>query len=111
MYKRQREDYAAYRDAAGLTGSAPEMDAVLHAERAVPRQFEQNRHVAEAEGLPDGSIILDEVPRLVLGDAMFEVRPDGYGPPRPRPQGKVTVLTPPLSRKALAGGYVAELAI
>ncbi len=107
----RRADYLAYRAAAGLTGSAAEMDAVLHAERAVPRRFEQRRHLAEAKALPDGTILLDGVPKLVLGDATFEVRPDGYGPALPRVSGQVTVLTPPMSRRALAGGYVPEVAL
>ncbi len=107
----RRADYLAYRAAAGLTESAPEMDAALHAERAVPRRFEQRRHLAEAKALPDGAILLDEVPKLVLDDAMFEVRPDGYGPALPRVSGQVTVLTPPMSRRALASGYVPEVAL
>ncbi len=107
----RRANYLAYREAAGLTGSAAEMDAVLHAERAVPRTFEQRRHLAEAESLPDGTIILDGVPKLVQGDAMFEVRPEGYGSPLPRLSGQVTVLTPQMSRRALSGGYSAEVAL
>lgn len=107
----RRANYVAYRDAAGLDGSAAEMDAVLHAERAVPRRFEQRRHLADAGTLPDGTIVLDGAPKLVRGDAMFEVRPDGYGPPLPRVSGRLTVLTPPMSRRALAGGYVPELAV
>ena len=107
----RREHYNAYREAAGMSGPVAEMDAALHAERAIPRRFEQRRHQADVESLPDGAIILDEAPKLVFGDAVREVRADGYGPPTPRPTGAVTVLTPPMSVRAMAEGYEPELVL
>ena len=107
----RRGAFNAYREAAGFSGSAPEMDAVLHAERAVPRKFLQRRHRMQAEDLPDGAIILDEVPKLVVRDAVYPVSPEGYGPPNRRPTGAVTMLTPPSSVQALRNGYAPEIAI
>lgn len=107
----RRAAYDGYRAAAGVHMPAPEMDAILHDERAIPRRFGQRRDRAEAGSLPDGTIILLESPMLVLGGTMREVRADGYGTPLPRPDGEVTVLTPPLTRRALAGGYSPVLAL
>ncbi len=107
----RRGDYNAYRDAAGLIGPAAEMDRVLHAERAVPRRFAQRRHREDAKTLPDGSILLDGTPKLVFGDAVYPVGAAGYGPPELRPTGEVTVLTPPITRRAMRGGYVPVLAL
>ncbi|MEM6586059.1 MAG: hypothetical protein AAF692_09910 [Pseudomonadota bacterium] len=104
-------DYKAYRAAANLTGSAPEMDAVLHAERAIPRRFKQRRYEAQADTLPDGTILLDSIPKLVLGDMLYPVSAAGYGPPEARRSGVVTVLTPPMTRRALDNGYQPTLAI
>ena len=101
----RRQAYNAFRVAAGVTSPAPAMDAALHAERAIQRKFGQRRHKALAESLPDGSIILEEVPKLVWQDQLHPVSAAGYGPPEPRMTGSVTVLTPPTSRTALANGY------
>jgi cytochrome c5 len=98
-------DYVSYRAAAGLTGTASEMDAQMHAERAVPRRFLQCRDVAELAEQPDGTIILDQVPKLVHGDALFPVSPKGYGKAERRTRGQVALLTPKTSRDALAAGY------
>ena len=103
--------YNSYRDAAGLTGRAAEMDARLHRERAIPRRFEQRRHEARAETLPDAAILFDGVPKLVWGDAVLPVRPDGYGAAERRPRGSVTLLTPPISVKALREGYAPVIAL
>lgn len=107
----RREAYISYRAAAGFSGSAPDMDAVLHAERAVPRRFLQQRHEMRAEDLPDGTIVLDGVPKLVRKDAIYPVSPKGYGARERRPSGKVAVLTPPSSVLALRNGYKAEIAM
>ena len=103
--------YQAYRAAAGVTGPAGEMDRSLHDQRAIPRRFEQRREILEAEELPDGVIILDGGPKLIQGDAIFPVQPDGYGAAERRATGPVAVLTPALSRKALANGYRPEIAL
>ncbi len=100
-----RADYNAYREAAGISIPAPAMDAALHTERAIPRTFAQRRHIAKAEGLPDGTVILEGVPKLVWQDMQYPVTAGGYGPLEPRIHGEVTVLTPPTSRAALQGGF------
>ncbi|MEQ9040700.1 MAG: hypothetical protein RIE24_20340 [Silicimonas sp.] len=102
----RRAAYQAYTAAAGHTASAPELDAALHAERAIPRIFAQRRHEAPIAALPDGAIILDGLPKLVLGRSLLPVGPESYGPPEPRPSsGTATVLTPPTTLRALDGGY------
>ncbi|MEM7720149.1 MAG: hypothetical protein AAF222_13195 [Pseudomonadota bacterium] len=104
-------DYKAFRSAAGIDGPVADMDNRLHAERAVPRQFVQRRDQADAESLPDGTIIFDGVPKLLFDDAMLPVGAGGYGTAEPRAKGRVLVLTPALSRKALAAGYRPMLAL
>ena len=106
----RRDAYRAYAAAAGQDGTAPALDARLHAERAIPRRFEQRRHMAPIDTLPDGAILFDGAPKLVLGDSLRPVRPDGYGPAEARPaSGQVTLLTPPTTVRALANGYRPEL--
>lgn len=107
----RRRAFNAYRDAAGFTGSAPGMDAVLHAERAVPRRFRQQRHEMQAGDLPDGTIFLDGLPKMVMGDAFYPVTAAGYGAAERRVTGPVTVLTPPSSVEALRNGYAPEIAM
>ncbi len=101
----RRSAFSSFREAAGIAVPAPEMDARLHVERAIPRKFLQRRHRAPAESLPDGTVVLDRQPKLVMGDRLYPVTPGGYGPPERRMPGEVTVLTPPTSRAALGGGY------
>lgn len=107
----RHEDYVAFRAALGLTGPVSELDRLLHAERATPRTFTQRHHLAESDTLPDGTIILDNAPKLLLGDVMYPVRADGYGKPQARAVGTVSVLTPPLSRRAFKNGYKPLIAI
>ena len=102
-------DYKAYRRAAGLVGPAAAMDATLHAERAIPRRFQQHRPVASIEDLPDGTIILDGEPCLIWKGGLFPVMPEGYGAKRKLQKGQFAVLTPRTSRAALAGGYLPRL--
>ena len=100
-------DYVSYRAAAGLSGSAKEMDAQLHAERATPRHFTQRHHSCDIAQLPDGAIILHQgTPALISQDAVLPVTIAGYLSPKPRTTGTVTVLTPQTSLKALRAGYV-----
>lgn len=103
----RRAGYLAFAAAAGHDGSAPDLDLTLHAERAIPRQASQRRHAAKIATLPDGAILFDGTPKLVLEDTLRPVSPDGYDPPQPRPSsGTTTVLTPPTTLKALKGGYL-----
>ncbi len=107
----RRGAYNAYRNAAGFTGPAADMDTKLHGERAIPRRFEQRHHKEAAPALPDGAVILDVGPKLILGDKAYPIGADGYGTPAPRPVGECTVLTPPSSLTALANGYRPRLAL
>lgn len=106
----RRSAYNAYRDAADLSGSAPEMDAKLHEERAIPRRYIQRRHTGALAALPNGSIIFDGVPKLIFEDAVYPVSAGGYGPPEVKGSGQVDVLTPPTTLRALSAGYVPEIA-
>ena len=101
----RRDAYLAYTAAADHQGSAPDLDACLHAERAIPRRFAQRRHTANLETLPDGAIIFDGTPKIITGDALHPISPDGYGPPEPRPNKEIIALTPPTSLTALRNGY------
>ena len=107
----RRADYLAYRAAAEFSGPVNALDATLHADRAIPRIFGQRREQREADGLPDGTIILEDQPKLILGDAAYPVDAAGYGPREPRATGLVTVLTPALSRAALVNGYRPMIAL
>ncbi len=104
----RRADYRRFRDAAGITGPIGDFDKHLHAARAIPRKFQQRRHVAEISSLPDGAFILGEdgAARLIRGDALLPFRPGGYLAPEIRPSGGVvTVLTPKPFIRALSEGY------
>lgn len=103
--------YTDYRDAVGIGGPIGVLDKVLHEARAVPRIFSQRRERVEARHLPSGVIVLQDEPKLIWGDAMYPVRPDGYGAAEARLTGEMTVLTPKPSREALANGYKPEVAL
>ena len=106
----RREAYNAFVALATPASTAKRLDHQLHEERAVPRVFRQRRHSRPVDDLPDGAIIMDDQPALVLGDRLIQVTPEGYGPFRPRPSGiEVSVLTPPTTLRALTNGYVPEL--
>ena len=67
-------------------------------------------HVAFAESLPIGCFIqTPDGPALLRADAALLYGPNGYGPPRPRPSGRITVLNAPSMIQVLRGGYAPEL--
>ncbi len=101
-YRRFQAAWAA----AGLGDArGPAMDAVLHPAR-IRRDTDGAAHHAEAAGLPDGAFILhDGQAARVAGATVLPFRPDGYGPPLPRPSGIVPVLTPAPMVAVLAAGY------
>ena len=113
----RRPDYltfaAAWRQARRLPRRpwAPEMDAVLHAERT-DRSRRKLTYRAPLDGLPDGVMVrLDSAPGLVIGG---QVRPwsfRGYGAPvHPGAAPvEVDVLTPPSIVAAIAAGYLPRL--
>lgn len=110
----RRADANAFADAwagaHGLSASplAPEMDAVLHAERVDGRA--QRTHARPIATLPDGAfIVLPDEPDAafaVRGATLLRWSHDGYQNPHARPvSGDVTVLTPPRILAVLAAGY------
>ncbi|MGL4243755.1 MAG: hypothetical protein ACRCTI_21785, partial [Beijerinckiaceae bacterium] len=90
----------------GLPPKAPEMDAVLHAERLDGRRKRPHR-VAIGQ-LPDGAMIARGGRAwLVQGEDLLPWSFGGYGPAVTRPlAGMVDVLTPPSILAALRAGYV-----
>jgi len=94
----------------GDTLSAPEMDAILHKSRAVPGARRMQTYVAFAKSLPNGCFVQSpDGAALLWADAARLYGPNGYGPPRPRPSGRVTVLGAPAMIQVLRGGYAPEL--
>lgn len=90
--------------------TAPEMDAVLQAER-VGRGGGKITHRAAFDGLPSGTFVrFDGRPHLVLGGQLALWTPEGYIEPRERPQdGQAEVLTPRTMVAVLAAGYCPTL--
>ena len=87
-------DFRALWECAFGPARAPAIDAALHAAR-VGRDRSKVVFDAAADSLPDGTMIrTDSGAALILGPAMLPWNPGGYGAPRPRPSGTVTVLTP-----------------
>jgi hypothetical protein len=106
----RRADYrrwqSAWQTAFAEAPTAPAMNARLHADRTDPATRRQRRHRAPAATLPPGSFILaGDTPCLVLEAAMRPYTPTGYGPPRPRPSGEATILTPACTVAVLRAGY------
>lgn len=110
----RRDDLAAFRAALGTYRGAPlaEIDRRLHRERTDRTTRRTRTHAADIAGLPDGTMILSPgwptQAALLVGDALYPWTENGYLPALPRPRaGSVAVLTPPTTRRALAGGYAA----
>jgi hypothetical protein len=85
---------------------APEMDAVLHAERLDGRRAKR-LHAMPFADLPDGAMVADAGRAwLVRGEALLSWSFAGYGPPHERPRrGDALALTPPAIVAALRQGY------
>ena len=77
---------------------ADAIDERLHAERLGPRPQ------VDLGDLPDGAIVLADVPRLVRGDTLLRWTPGGYDDPRPR-RGRAELLTPPSIVEVLRHGW------
>ncbi|MEO0958086.1 MAG: hypothetical protein AAFY66_06405, partial [Pseudomonadota bacterium] len=95
---------------AGLPGaSATEIDRLLQRARLSdgrgPRPHRW--HEAVASSLPDGTFVLHEgQPAMIRGDRLLPwLSSGGYGEALPRPEGRVTVLTPQPILAAIAAGY------
>ena len=96
---------ADYRSFLALTGAsgADELDGRLHAERG-------RLHESELDALPDGAfVLLEGRPWLVLGSELLRWTAGGYSERRPRSGGRVDVVTPPTSVRALASGWSASV--
>lgn len=90
--------------------SAPQIDAILHAERLASAPDAPRRPCIDPAALPDGAMLAE-------GDDVFAVRAgrllpwrfEGYAPPLPSTAATgtagLTVLTPPATLAALAAGY------
>ncbi|TCL09225.1 hypothetical protein BXY66_1270 [Shimia isoporae] len=103
----RRADYKAFLAAAGHAGRVAGFDNQLHAARAIPRSYGQRRHETEAGFLPDGSFVLVETgPALIWQDALHPFTASGYGTPQTKPAGRVCVLTPEPTLKALRAGFI-----
>lgn len=108
----RRADALAYREAL-MRGRAfaqtplfPQIDVRLDSERRDGRL--KRRHLLPAPSLPDGTMVEfadSPAPVALRGEHALPWSPAGYGLPLPRPQGKVSVLTPPTTLVALAQGY------
>jgi hypothetical protein len=107
----------AWANGAGHAGAMPkaaELDDILHAARVDPRRRRKVTWQARLADLPDGTFICvgdgDNMPRLVLGDALPGWTPAGYRDAVKRTGAPVvTVLTPRPTVSALAGGYMPAL--
>lgn len=107
-------EYRRFRAYCDVSGPAAALDRQLHAERAVPRIFQQRRHAdVEAHDLPDGSFVLDHEGKsgVLSGDAFYPYAPEGYQTAQKRPQGRVTLLTPPSVVTAFRAGYRPQIAL
>ena len=110
----RRADYNQFLACAGHKGRIASYDSELHQARAIPRLYQQRRHITDLRELPDGTFVLDEdgTACLISGDALFPYAPDGYQPARPKAQtGQVTVLTPEPLINVLRAGYKLDIRV
>jgi len=105
----RRSNYNAFSNAWGAKLKAPQMDTTLHAARAIHGARRLQTHTADAAQLPAGSFIKTNEISLLTTDAARPYTPNGYGPPKPRPIGHITVLTSPPMLNVLRGGYAPTL--
>lgn len=105
--------YRSYRDAVstarGEQVRAGDLNRLLAAERGPGRGPDRRPWNGTTTSLPDGTVVLHDGPRLVLGDRLLAFSFDGWHDPVPRPAGELPVLTPPTSVLALAHGFVPTL--
>lgn len=114
------EDYLSYQEA--LTRSlgrtkpvrATEMNRILAAERLKPgrgldRAADRKLWETDSDRLPDGTVVLADAPLLIFGDSAWTFSFDGWTRPQSRPEGRVDVITPPTSVRALESGFSPRL--
>ena len=99
-------DYQAFKRAFGSgSGSAPEIDARLHADRLV-RPGVRRSYTAALSDLPDGTMVeVSGQPWLVYEGGLLAWTPGGYRDRVPADAGSVTVITPRATVAVLAAGY------
>lgn len=86
------------------TAKAPEIDAVLHAERLDGRAKRMHPLPGPVGSLPDGAFVTDgQTAFLVLDGQMHEWSFSGYR--KVSPPAGLCLLTPPSTLRALASGY------
>ncbi|TFL17752.1 hypothetical protein [Jannaschia formosa] len=106
----RRADYERWRgawaEAFGTREGASAMDARLHAARAIPGARRLRHETGTAADLPDGSFFAQAGRAFLLtGGRALPYAPDGYGSAEALATGPVTILTNPVARAVLAGGY------
>jgi len=102
---------AAWTRAFGTTPRATAMASLIHAARIDPATRRLRRHEADLATLPDSAFILwDSQPHRVAGGDLHPFTPQGYAPAIPRPQARVTVLTPEPMIRLLQSGWQPVLA-
>ncbi|MEO6999865.1 MAG: hypothetical protein ABI112_17460 [Terracoccus sp.] len=115
----RRADFNEFRSAwAQYTGDvepprAPQLDAVLHAQRLPLATSGRPLFRAGWSDLPDGAFVLvEQGPAVVVHDRLTPWRPDNtYGAPVRRPRGgTASVITPPASLGVLLAGYPVQVA-
>jgi hypothetical protein len=119
----RRDAYRSYRDALSraLGPDAPlradELNRRLGAERlhrgsGLERAADRRSWSADADDLPDGTVVVDGVGSacLLVGDRMLVFGHAGWTSPRERPNHtQVRILTPPTSVAALRNGFAPVL--
>jgi len=104
----RRADWLRFRALwSGIYGpaDAAAIDRALHAARLTPER-RQCRHQAPADTLPEGAMVLwRNAVHLVTARGLHPHSPAGYGPPQPRPEGMLEVLTPAPLVAVMAAGW------
>jgi hypothetical protein len=90
--------------------SAPQMDAILHAQRLASAPEAPRPSCADPATLPDGTMLSIDASAFAIRDGhLLPWRFEGYGPPlspgAARDLGTLCILTPPATVAALASGY------
>lgn len=101
----RRKDAQAFAALFPEAQKAPEMDAVLHAERLDGKA--KRLHRCALDALPDGAMVaLGDDAVAVRGRSLLPWTPSGYGQKQVRPRRiDVNVLTPPSMLAVLTKGY------
>jgi hypothetical protein len=107
----RRPAYRTFKEMAGESGTAHDLDRRLHGERLIARSHRRRLHPTDWTEIPDGAfVLLADGPAIVLGNALVSWTPDGYTGAQPRPpRGVVPMITPPSSALALRAGYPVQI--